>query len=119
MHKRVLIAAGLMMLSVPAQAATIGLVCDTGAKVIVSGTEEAANACVANYPGCTVGFTASGGYWALAATEDLSHQSAAGGYRSEDGAGLAAIAACEAQGGEGCTVMLSGLDDGHAMEACD
>ncbi|MCB9994369.1 MAG: hypothetical protein H6873_12020 [Hyphomicrobiaceae bacterium] len=97
------------LFAAPAQAATIGLSCPEGARVIV--TEAGAE--MTPIPAeCEAGFVASHGYWSLAASADAVMSGASGGYSTQEGADAAAVAACVAKGAESCTVLAHGYDDG-------
>lgn len=107
-----------LMVAGSAQAATVGLTCDGRTQIVVAPTMAKANACIATMAGCTVGFNANGGYFAVAQTVDGLGQGAAGGYRSEKAVSERAISSCEALGAGSCVVILSGHDDGNSYRAC-
>lgn len=101
-----------------AQAATVGLTCDGHAQIIVAPTMAKANACVATMAGCTVGFSANGGYFAVAQSTDGLGQGAAGGFRHAETVAERAISSCEALGAGLCAIIVSGHDDGNSYRAC-
>lgn len=104
-----IVIAATFLLAAPAQAATIGLACPEGARVMLTATDAE----MTPIPeGCEPGFVASHGYWSLAASEDAVMSGASGGYSTQDGADAAAVAACVAKGAESCAVTANGYDDG-------
>ena len=104
-----IVIAATFLLAGSAQAATIGLACLEGARVMLS----SADADMTPIPeGCEPGFVASHGYWSLAASEDAVMSGASGGYSTQEGADAAAVAACVAKGAESCAVTANGYDDG-------
>ena len=105
--------------AMPAQAATVGLVCDGVVQLVVAPTDEKANQCVAALSGnCEEGFRKDSGFFAFADSADgLAHGVGVGA--DKPSAAFTAIASCETQGHGGCSVSSSGEDDGSTFHSCE
>ena len=113
------IALALAMMAGSAQAATIGLICDSTVHLVVAPSIEKAAQCATDLgSACNEGFRIDSGYFAIAQS-DGNAQGIAAGSPDAAAAEQTAMSSCEGQGGAGsCAISIAGNDDGNTYNDC-